>query len=422
MVPPSRRWRDTPPRCPPLSDQQATRGIRPPATTRHFRPAPEKIVQRRALLLLATAYFLAFGSVGVQMPLATPALLAAGLPAALVGLMWSVRSLAQVPSPTLWGALADRFGDARPFAMLSLGVGGLLLALVPFAPGEAGPIVTFALYGLIAGAAMTLLDGMTLTALGPEKRRYGEIRLFGAVGFGVTALAATWAVEAGLVEERAGVVFPLAGGLTVLAAVAVTLTPRLARPRLLELKELVAAVHQGHVLPLSFLGLLHWASHGAYAALVSPLGEARGAGRGLVGVGLLLAIVVEVVMMRLAGRLQERFGARRLLLFVVAITLLRWLGLAATSGPLSFVAWQALHGVSFGLCYPTLVSLVAARVPEEARQGAQGLFSSLFFGAGGALGAAVAGTVFEHRGEGATWLAMAALSSAALIVAVFKGR
>lgn len=379
-------------------------------------------MNRRALVLLAIAYFFAFGSVGVQMPLAAPALLGAGFSAAVVGAMWAARSLTGTLAPPLWGALADRVGQGRLFAALSLGLGGLVFTALAVAGREASALALFALYGLVGGASTSLLDGMTLTALGPHKRRYGNVRLFGAVGFGVTALSASTLVDAGWLAESAEVVFPMAGGLSVAAAVFVALTPRLERPRMARFGELLTAVRRGRLVAVGALSLLHWASHGAYTALVTPLAEARGAGRAAVGVALLVGIVVEVAMMRLSGSLQDRFGARRLLVFVVAVTSLRWLGLAATEGAASFIALQALHGVSFGLFYPTMVSVVAERVPEEARQGSQGLFASLFFGVGGALGMGAAGAVFERYGETATWLAMALFSTGAVLVSLLLER
>lgn len=371
----------------------------------------------RALRALAAAYFFAFASVGVQMPLVAPALLAGGYTAAWIGGMWALRSLTGILSPVLWGAFADRVGDARPFTFASLGIGGVLFAALGFVEGNVAPLALFALYGLVAGASMTLLDGMTLTALGREKLRYGNIRLFGAIGFGAAALLTTSAVEFRWIPETGDVVFPIAGLFSVAGAMATLRIPKLCRPRLAKWSQLKGALRRGHLIGLGVLSFLHWASHGAYSALIAPLGEECGVGRQSIGIAMWVAIVFEVWMMRSSGAALQRFGAKTLLVWISVFTCVRWMGLALTHDGMLFIAWQALHGVTFGLFYPTIVAILASRVPDEARQSVQGLFGSLFFGVGGAIGTGVAGAVFDRWGGASTWWAMAAFSAASLFVA-----
>lgn len=373
---------------------------------------------QRALRALAAAYFFAFACIGVQMPLVAPALLAAGYSAAWIGGMWALRSLTGTLSPTLWGTLADRFGDARPYAIASLGIGGVLFAALGFTSGRMGALFLFALYGLVAGASMTLLDGMTLTALGSEKHRYGNVRLYGALGFGVAALCSTSAVEFRWIPETGDVVFPLAGIFSVAGAIAILRVPKLKRPRLAKWSQLKGALQQPELIGLGILSLLHWSSHGAYSSLIAPLGEACGLGRDSIGIAMGVAIIFEVWMMRSSGAALQRLGAKSLLVWISAMTCVRWLGLALSDNGMAFIGWQALHGVSFGLFYPTVVAILAVRVPDEARQSVQGLFGSLFFGVGGAIGTGVAGAVFEEWGALSTWWAMLGFSVAGLGVAV----
>jgi PPP family 3-phenylpropionic acid transporter len=368
----------------------------------------------RALPLLAAAYFLSFASVGLQVPFAAPALLGLGLGAAAVGRMWATRSALQVLAPTLWGSLADRFGDARPFTAAALAGGAAALFALVFVEGELSGQLAFAAYGLLGTATASLLDGLTLTALGREKRRYGQVRLFGAAGFGAAAGLSAAAVELSWLEPTAARVFPLAAGLHVLAAGCVLLLPRLPRPRLARLSELRGVFAKAGLFGLGLASLLHWASHGAYTAFISPLVFARGGGPGHVGVALAAGIVLEVFVMRASPKLLERFGASRLLGVAVAFGAVRWLAVGLIPGVTSLVALQGLHGVTFGLFYPAAVALLGERLPERARQSGQGLFASLFFGLGGALGMSVSGWTLEAYGERATWIAMGALSLSSL--------
>jgi PPP family 3-phenylpropionic acid transporter len=80
------------------------------------------------------------------------------------------------------------------------------------------------------------------------------------------------------------------------------------------------------------------------------------------------------------------------------------------------VAAQTLHAASFGVYHAVAIHLVHRlfRGPHQGR--GQALYSSLSFGAGGAVGSFVAGYLWE--GVGAEWMYVAAAATAALAGAV----
>lgn len=371
------------------------------------------------LFVLGGVYFLLFASVGVYVPYAARALLSLGFAAAAVGAMFSARALMQVFAPTVWGHLADRAKSARLVAAASLAGGGVTLAAISLATSETAGLLLYVLFGLVGSASATLVDGLTLGALGDDRERYGAVRLYGAAGFGVAALTFSTLSDAGLVEARPDVVFPVGGALLVLAGGLVLLAGDVERPRSRGALALVRAARSGRVVGIGVLAVLHWGSHLAYTGFIAPLAEARGASDGAIGWALTAAIVVEILVMRAAGRVQQRLGSALAVRLAIFVGLLRWAGLALTDDVVSFVAFSALHGVSFGLFYTTAVSLVAARTPAEARQGAQGVFTSMHFGIGGAIGAQVAGLSLASGGASGAWWAMAGLSLASLVASLF---
>jgi PPP family 3-phenylpropionic acid transporter len=373
--------------------------------------------QRRALRLLALSYFFSFGGIGLQVPLLTPALGKLGFGAAVIGGLWAVRSATGIVAPALFGLLADRLRADQRLATLCLFGAGASVAALALVDSELGATFSFAIYGVFGTASVSLVDGMVLTALGTQRARYGRVRVWGAVGFGVVALIATRLDDGALAAPS--VVFLAAGVLAASAGLAVLLSGPLERaggqPLLAVLGDLVRA----RIGLLSVLAVFHWASHGAYTAFITPLAAANGHGTTLVGTALAITIAVEVVALQTADRVQEILGERRLLVLVTAVALLRWTGLSLTTSAAAFIGFQALHGITFGWFYPTVVTLLAARVPEHARQGAQGAFTSGTFGIGGALGMALAGAALERwQSASEVWWVMAGLASVALVAAL----
>lgn len=373
--------------------------------------------RRRALRLLALSYFLSFGGIGLQVPLLSPSLSKLGLGAAVIGGLWAVRSATGIVAPTLLGLLADRLRADRALATLCLFGAAVSLAGLALGGGELGATVAFAAYGLFGTASVSLVDGMVLTALGDQRGRYGRVRVWGAVGFGVVALTATRLDEGVLAAPS--VVFVSAGVLAALAGLAVLLSGSVRRQGGRSFVEVLKALVSARVGVLAVLAVFHWAGHGAYTAFITPLAEAIGLDTSLVGIALAISIVIEIAALQTADRAQEILGERRLLIVVTAVATFRWWGLSVTTSATAFIALHALHGVTFGWFYPTVVTLLSRRVPEHARQGAQGAFTSGTFGLGGALGMALAGAALERSGSAdVVWMTMAGLSAVALLAAV----
>lgn len=371
----------------------------------------------RPLPVLAFAYALGFASSGIQLPLTSTAMSHVGFSMSAVGLMWAVQSVQGIFGPALWGVLADRRGDARPFAILALASGALLLAALATTTSAGMAILIFGLYGLLCAPSGSLLDGMTLTALGSNKQDFGRWRAWGTVGFGVTAFGSAMLIDRGVIEPHPTVVFPVCAALNGAGAVALLFLPRLPRPALTRVRDILPVLRQPEMIALFITSTLLWCSHVGYSSFVTPLATAAGLPEWSVGGSLAAAIVVEAVMLRESPRFIARFGGRALILGVCVLTVLRWALTAMTSNPTLFIALNGLHGITFGLFFATLVHLVASGTPPQMRQAAQGAVGSSAFGLGGALGSLLAGNVLDGFGPEATWLTMSGVATVALFVA-----
>lgn len=371
----------------------------------------------RALLVLAAAYVLAFASGGIQLPLTSTAMAGVGMSMGAVGWMWASRSVMGILGPILWGILSDRRGDARPFTIAALLSGSVLLVALSLTTTAPAAIILFGLYGLLCGPSGSLIDGMVLTALGDAKHRFGRWRMWGTLGFGVTAVGSAILVDRGLIEPLPHVLFPICAVLTGLGGLALFFVPRLPRPALGRVRDVWPVLKRPDMVALFATSTLLWCSHIGYSSFITPLATSRGLPESSVGYSLAAAIVVEAIMLRETGRFTTRFGARPVLVGVVAVTVVRWLLMSVCVDPAFFVALSALHGITFGLFFGTFVQLVAERTPPEMRQAAQGIIGSGSFGLGGALGSVLVGHIFEATDAQTTWLAMAAVATLALVVA-----
>ena len=115
-----------------------------------------------------------------------------------------------------------------------------------------------------------------------------------------------------------------------------------------------------------------------------------------------------------AGRLQDRIGARPLLLVGLGMLIAADLVLAYGSSLLAVFVGIGLWGLHMGLTQGVLAALIAATAPERLRGTAFGLFG-LVAGVASLVASVVAGVLWDRVGDQATFLAGAAFAATALM-------
>jgi MFS family permease len=115
-----------------------------------------------------------------------------------------------------------------------------------------------------------------------------------------------------------------------------------------------------------------------------------------------------------AGRLQDRIGARPLLLFGLGALIAADLVLAYGSSLAAIFLGIGLWGLHMGLTQGVLAALIAATAPERLRGTAFGLFG-LIAGVASLVASVLAGLLWDRIGDQATFLAGAAFAVTALI-------
>jgi MFS family permease len=119
-----------------------------------------------------------------------------------------------------------------------------------------------------------------------------------------------------------------------------------------------------------------------------------------------------------AGRLQDRIGARPLLLFGLGTLIAADLVLAYGSSLPAVFLGIGLWGLHMGLTQGVLAALIAATAPERLRGTAFGLFG-LVAGVASLVASVLAGVLWDRIGDQATFLAGAAFAAAALMAFLF---
>ncbi len=308
-----------------------------------------------------------------------------------------------------WGAVAD--ASQRHRLVLGMAIASTIGCVGALAVTQTFHwlIVVVACMALCQSPITPLVDNSVLELLGDRRHRYGRIRMWGAIGWG-----AAGPVAGHLVEQFGLSVSFLAYIVLFAACLGVALVLPIAHVRVpafwTGLQSLLANRQWRVFLGLAFasgagLSVIH---HYLFLYL-----ESIGGSRSLMGYALTIGTVSEMVIFYFGDRLLQRFGRRRLLVASMLGGAVRVMAYSLIATPHLALAFQLLHGPSFALFWIAGVSYAQALAPEGLGATAQGQFLGVNFGLGGAVGAIVGGSLFEHFGlftmyrVAAVWLVLA---------------
>lgn len=349
----------------------------------------------RSIFLGRISYFLFFAAASALLPFLVLYYEQLGLSGRQIGLLAGVMPLITLISSSLWGGLADATRQHKQLLAVAV-VGNIVFALLIYLANSFWTLVPLvALYAFFMGPIMPLIDHTVLEALNDDSSRYGKVRLWGSLGWGVAAPLA------GQLVERFGLgwAFYSSALLGFLGLIGVLRLP-VSRASLASgfgqgLRTLLSDVRWPLFLLLVFLGGMgHSTVHNYWFLYLKRLGT----GETVMGLSLTIATVSELIFFFYSDSLLKRFGPRKLLVVAVISQGGRLLIYSIVTQPAVAIFFQLLHGPSFALMWAASVSYAGQIAPKGLGATAQGLLSSVCFGLAMATGAFLGGFLYEQAG------------------------
>ena len=317
-----------------------------------------------------------------------------GFNAVEIGWVLALPSIMRTFAPAGWGAVADRTGALRAVVVSSCAALASAFLVLPFVQSIVAVALVIGVASLLSAGALPIVETITLGAFAADPGRYGPVRLWGSVGFIAAVLAGGAWLDAAPVAALPWAMFGFA-----LAALAVALSLPGRAPR----------THSGAegwrldraALWLLACGLCMAAAHGTLYAFFTLHLERSGYRVTTIGALWTLGVVAEIAVFVLLPQIFRRFALSTILAASFACAVVRFLLLAWLAEMLWLVAIaQILHAATFGAFHAAAVAAVQRVFPQTSQARGQTLFSSVAYGAGGALGAFAAGWLWTLGGPG----------------------
>jgi PPP family 3-phenylpropionic acid transporter len=375
------------------------------------------------LVPLRVYYFVSFAALGVYGPYFPAWLEARGVTGLEMGLVAGLPPAMGVLAPPVIGMFADALGLRG--SLLTIACLGAALSMMALAGGAAAGALAFVpiFVGVLAYAACRSPISMLADVVALERARaagttYGELRMWGSMGFLVAALLVGRLLDPRSPSALPGTIGALLGA-AVLASLLLPAKP--ASPQLpvaREARALLASPPFAMFLDTAFLSQI---AHAAYDLCFSLHVRDLGGSAATMGAAWAIGVLCEVGLMAFAERITSNVAAPRLVVIAILGAALRWALIASAPSVLVLLVLAPLHAVSYGLWWIASLVFVKERAPGHALATAQGLFTAAV-AAGSVIGMLAWGVLYRRAGGAAVFGVSATISLGASLTAIVWSR
>ncbi|MGD8483533.1 MAG: MFS transporter [Thioalkalispiraceae bacterium] len=345
---------------------------------------------------LSGFYFFYFASLGALLPYWSLYLKYLDYDAAAIGGLMAIIMATKIISPNIWGWIADHTGKRMAIVRLGSLLAALSFAGVFWQEGFWWLVVVMIVFSFFWNAALPQFEATTFNHLRDQTHRYSSIRLWGSVGFIVAVWCLGYFLDGEQIRFLPVVLILLFTGIWLSSLV----VPEEAAGHLaLDHEPLRKVLMRPHVMGLLLVCFLMQASHGPYYTFYSIYMQDYHYSLGMIGGLWAIGVLAEVAVFMVMHRLVPLFGLRNLLMLSLVLAAIRWVVIGFLPENLTVMIFaQLLHAASFGVYHAASIQLIHQYFTGKHQGKGQALYSSLSFGAGGALGSFLSGYTYDSLG------------------------
>ena len=368
----------------------------------------------RALGFSRAFYACFYGASACLMPFLAIYYSGLGFSGRQIGVLRGIAPIVTLIAAPLWSALADASRRHKALWIAAIVGSWLAVLVLSLASSYAVLIVIVLAQALLGAPVMPLADSAVIGLLGEHRERYGTQRLWGAVGWGAGGLLIGFVIQRyGLTWSFVGYLILMACAGLMAAAIPVTKVSTVRRSYRSDVRELLSNPSWLVFLLAALIGGLYMTTEVNFLMLYM---SSLGAGEGLMGVALVLSTVGEIPVWAVSPYLLRRLGPRGLLSVALLSGTVQGLAFSLIPSAWFVLPIQLLHGLAFSAAWTAGVAYAADIAPAGTQATAQGLYSGVMMGLAAAIGAVLAGRLFDAVGGAMTFRLAALMPLLALAI------
>ncbi|HET7578956.1 MAG TPA: MFS transporter [Bacillales bacterium] len=352
---------------------------------------------RRSFTLLKNHNFFIYGSNALLMPFLPLYLAQGGFTDVQIGLLMAVGPIVSIVSNPFWGFATDRLQKVRSIIFIML-LGALVASQLMFQIHTFLPLfAAMLLFYFFQTGNPPINNTLMLEAVKNSPFHFGTFRLWGSLGFAVTAIASSQVIHwIGL--DHLGLIY---GVMMLIPLVFCFGLPEPEKTmKRASLKGVGTLFKNYYFVFFLLLSILVAMPNRMNSTFISLYIHQLGGSETYVGWSWFCSAFGEVPVFLLLDRYLKlkpkiMVGA---LTFVSLLFSIRWLLMGIAQTPLEIVAIQLLHSITFGIYLYAGTHLCEALVSETYRASGQAWYAMFWKGLSGILAGLVGGWIFSWLG------------------------
>lgn len=335
-----------------------------------------------------------------------------------IGTIMSAGPIAMMIMQPIWGMVCDWSGKPAKILSLTTLLAGVLALGYLFIHDYQWLVIIAIILAVFQSAIIPVSDGISLQYATRVKANYGNLRLYGSLGFALAVF-----IMGRLAETTIGlsiIFYSFFITLVISAYLALRLPEEpqsMAKPNLIfGVKELLSIKRFLVFLTITFLIFGPNLANNVYYGLFI---EDRGGTYTGIGIAFLLAVLSEIPFMRAAGSWVKKIGLLPIVLIAAFSSLLRW-ALYYFEPSLNLVYFTSvMQGLSIGLFVPAGLQYLRKIVPVHIMVTAITFYSAIGNGLGNWFSTFTAGIIMEKADIYTVYLFFAVLSLFGVILTLW---
>lgn len=312
-----------------------------------------------------------------------------------IGAVYSIGPMLSIFSNLLAGIAADKSKALR--RVLNLIFLGQIIALALLLPQKQFSVVAvlMGVFYFFQTPVASMMDSLTLLAASRMNRSFPSIRMFGSLGYAVSAIAF------GFILKSIGSEWTMWFGLgTVICSLALSLLLQNYQASLAKFRfgNLWLILKRRETFLFFCLVALVSVAHRMNEGFLTIAMREAGASSSYIGAASLASSVSEIPVFFLLSKFGHKYRELPLLAFASIMYMVRLFLLSIAHEPIAFIFLQMMHSVTFGIYYITALRYLQSVVPDEFRSSGQALFGMVWTGLAGLIAGTLGGWLSDLYG------------------------
>lgn len=316
-----------------------------------------------------------------------------------IGSLMAIGPFVSLFANPFWGFWSDKSRNIRIVLMMMMGGTFVLAQGVFYAPSYAWIYVAMIFFYFFQSPLFAQTNSLILGYIDGTKQKFGTFRLWGSLGWAITAVAA------GPVIDRFGVssvsiIFACMIAIAFIFSVFLPKQPIASDTPIVTFRRFGRVMFNPYFMIFIGLGVLVSVPNAMNSTFMSLYIVEMGGDKQIVGWAIFTSSILEVGVFLLLDRLLKR-KMSMLLSSLIVISLmfaLRWQLMALANNPMEVVFIQLMHSVTFGGYFYVGTQLTMLCIPRPYRSSGQAVYTMAWGGLSGVIAGLFGGWLFQSFG------------------------